>query len=64
MFCQGMLLEGNNSKSLRIKRKLERTHYKLQRLHKNTMHLVCCKLILPSLGTQWNKCRGLEIADK
>ena len=59
-----MLLEGNNSKSLHSKWQLERTYNKLQRLHKNSVHLVCSKLILPSLGTQWNKCRGLEITDK
>ena len=56
-----MLLERHNIKLLYSIRQLERPLNKLQRLHKNSMHLAGCKLLLSGVGTVRHKCRRLEI---
>ena len=56
-----MLLERHNINQLYTIRQLERPLNKLQRLHKNSMHLGSSECFMPILGAKRHKCRRLEI---
>ena len=58
-----MLLERHNIKPLHGIGQLERPLNKLQRLHKNSLYMAGCKLLLSGMGTVRHKRRRLEVAN-